>query len=673
MKIRRVTIRNFKILQDVDISFDGGLTFLNANNGCGKTTFQEAIKWCLYGPNALNLNEPLASSLAAGSSSEVEVSVKLMVEDYERDENIEITRTVIWNTVGNRAADHEVGANLQIRIDGLEKPKSAEVLQNPKVWIEANFPVSFLSYFLFDGEIMYKFFEDEVKAEVGSAIKSIARVEAVDALEEYFSKAAKKFRLAAAKEAGPDVIELNKTREAARDELHRLQTIEEPEAKARVTQWEKSKSGAARVLSRLKDAQELLRSIDEFDREGGSLNQAEQNIERLNNEFVETFLARPFLAFQPSFLSVPELVQKAKREGWYPLPFSVAALQELIEVGRCICGNHLQAGSEAERSIQRIITDRKEMGEKGVELGDLAAGVQTIEGQISEVTASIHSKNQEIANAKRQYVLLQESYQAKRLELGNLSLPDAKAAQTEYEASIVGLASASKDLKDLEERIQFQIGNVEKAEEALKQAQGQSEEQVRMEGFATRAEELAAASRHLASMAVEDVKLRIKEAMDSAFSYIGEGEFHSEISADFELDTLDASGKPAGLSEGQKMMRAYIFSIVLREVVGYQFPLLVDTPLGRLDTTNSRETANLLSEFVSSASRKDGVQIIMSMHDGEYTPYVKQHFAPVQPQELYFTYEIPAKKSVVGEGIDPTWWREPGAWRDWHDGKVAQH
>lgn len=673
MKIRRIEIRNFKILQEIDIAFDGGLTFLNANNGCGKTTFQEAIRWCLYGDHSAGDSEPLASSLATGGP-EVQVSVKIDVENPKNDEAIEISRSVLWDVARNRPSESEMGSKLRVRISGLKKAKvkGAEVLSNPRSWVEENFPASLLSYFLFDGETMYKFFEDDVKLKMGAAIKSIARVKSVDELEALFRTAAARFRSAAAKEAGPDVIEINRKREEILEGLNREREVELPEAEKRRQSWSDLKEKSKQTLSRIEDAKGLLRTIDDYERDGGLLERAADEVDRLNNQFVEDLLKRPFLAFASAFEEIPGLVDKAKRENWYPLPFSVAALEELIAEGECICGNHLKKGSEAEKAVLQIIAKRKSLGEKGVELGDLASGVQAFSSRIDEAARLIHRTNQDIIDAQTKVTDLQETYQEKISELGNLSVPAVKDAQDDYDRSTNGLNSATTDLERLREKIKIEEGNLEKADRALADARGQSAEEVRLNHLAEKADRLAAASRKLANEAIEDVKRRIKKSMDDAFHFVGEGEFQTTISEDFALDTVDSRGKPAGLSEGQKMMRAYIFSIALREVVGYQFPLLVDTPLGRLDTTNSREAANLLSEFASSAKNDDGVQIIMSMHDGEYTPYVKQHFANADPQELYFAYKVPAKQSILGEGIDPAWSKLPGAWHDWKAGKVAQ-
>jgi DNA sulfur modification protein DndD len=672
MIITQVRILNFKILENVDIEFDGGLTFLNANNGCGKTTFQEAIKWCLYGDSGPDDSEPLASKLASEHEDEVDVSVKIMVESPEKDERIEITRQVRWNVKGNRPSDSEVGGQLRIRISGLKNARAAEIVNNPRVWIEENFPSSLLSYFLFDGETMWKFFEPSVKSQMGAAIKSIAKVGEIDDLEKFFTQAAKKFRSDAAKKAGPDVITINQEYERENEELHRLTNIERPEAENEQLSWERKRQDAEKILSRLSDAKNLIEKIDEYDRPGGLLAQAKENIEARNNEFVEAFLERPYLAFRSALSEVPKLVEKAKREKWYPTPFSVAALEELLDLQRCICGNHLKPKSDAREEVLKIISERREMGEKGVELGGLASGVNELVGQVSEASQALHKENNSIKDEQEKADVLREERQRLLNALGSLSLPTAQDAQKHYDEALVQAARAQSKLEELVGKIEIQQKKVEAIRSQLTDAQGESEEELRLTRLAELAEQYAAASRVLSNEAVEDVKRRIKIAMDEAFAFIGDGEFSTSISDDFEIDTLDSKHRPAGLSEGQKMVRAYIFSIVLRKIVGYQFPLLVDTPLGRLDTRNSREAATLLSDFVSTGEESRGMQIIMSMHDAEYTPYVKQHFAGVKPQELYFYDEIPEMRSIVGEGIHHSWWELPGSWKDWKEGKVAQ-
>jgi hypothetical protein len=77
--------------------------------------------------------------------------------------------------------------------------------------------------------------------------------------------------------------------------------------------------------------------------------------------------------------------------------------------------------------------------------------------------------------------------------------------------------------------------------------------------------------------------------------------------------------------------------------------------------------SNLLTQEISESRR----QVIFLMHDGEYTPYTRKHFADSHPTEVYLAYEpgFDTKKSILGKGIDPNWLKFT-AWKDWAEEKI---
>jgi hypothetical protein len=97
--------------------------------------------------------------------------------------------------------------------------------------------------------------------------------------------------------------------------------------------------------------------------------------------------------------------------------------------------------------------------------------------------------------------------------------------------------------------------------------------------------------------------------------------------------------------------------------------LLVDTPLGRLSDEFRDELGELLTEFVAAIDDSMDSQIVFLMHDGEYTPYTQDRFVGLKPKELYFQWAVPKKQSVVGEGINPEWFKY-SAWKDRKAGKI---
>ena len=53
MKLQGSRIRNFKLLRNIDLDFstcqDTPLTVIRAENGSGKTSTLQALRWALYG------------------------------------------------------------------------------------------------------------------------------------------------------------------------------------------------------------------------------------------------------------------------------------------------------------------------------------------------------------------------------------------------------------------------------------------------------------------------------------------------------------------------------------------------------------------------------------------------------------------------------------------------
>jgi DNA sulfur modification protein DndD len=163
------------------------------------------------------------------------------------------------------------------------------------------------------------------------------------------------------------------------------------------------------------------------------------------------------------------------------------------------------------------------------------------------------------------------------------------------------------------------------------------------------------------------VRKQLEDSISKRFVRVqGCGNYRVSVTEDFDVNVFSDTGTQPELNEGSKMALAYIFSIALREVVGLSFPLIVDTPLGRVSSKNRAMLAEALYELVTSGTKH---QVILMMHDGEYSPYTKRDFAPAQPLETYLALSRDERESRLEFGIDPDWTTRD-AWKDWADGNI---
>jgi DNA sulfur modification protein DndD len=217
-----------------------------------------------------------------------------------------------------------------------------------------------------------------------------------------------------------------------------------------------------------------------------------------------------------------------------------------------------------------------------------------------------------------------------------------------------------------------QTFKVESLQKELDQATEGNKEAEQLQREAKWAREISDAAGKIHQSAIKQVRQRLQESFAEKFSVIKKGKFITEITSDFEVKTLNEFGVETELSEGEKMMKAYIFAISLREVINLGFPLVVDTPFGRLDSPNRAELAKMLSKFLEDEVSNSNRQAFFLMQDTEYTPYTRKYFEKLKPIEAYLAKDDKYEniKSDLGYGIDPDWLLYE-SWKDWAEGKIG--
>ena len=93
IKIMRMSIRNFKGIESLDINFDGKDTVISGQNRLGKTSVADAFFWCLYGKNKDNSSDSGTSGFSVRRidsdgnpvTDEVSVQVIISVDGKEKD------------------------------------------------------------------------------------------------------------------------------------------------------------------------------------------------------------------------------------------------------------------------------------------------------------------------------------------------------------------------------------------------------------------------------------------------------------------------------------------------------------------------------------------------------------------------------------------------------------
>jgi len=369
-----------------------------------------------------------------------------------------------------------------------------------------------------------------------------------------------------------------------------------------------------------------------------------------------------------------EQVKRAEDEDRLPPPFEPARIQQLIDNQKCLCGKHLAPDDEATRALQLVIERYKVASDIGRILDKAHRQVEKVEAEQVAGWKLIENRNKAVVELTGKLTALKEEKESLLIKLQGHDAASIRLFSEEKRLLDFQIEERIKEITRLDQEIERYILDIERLnKEFQKYAQAESKtEGLRRKAELTKQVHIAASSIH--QLAITQVRRELAEAVTEMFSAVKKGSFTTEITENFEVNTLHLDGSPAELSEGEKMMKAYVFAIALRQVIKLGLPLIVDTPFGRLDQYNQNELAIMLSKFLQAEKVISGQQVIFSMHDTEYTPYTHKAFAPVMPIVTYlgFTPEDSVEKwrATLGEGIDPDWF-ELTAWKDWKAGKIS--
>lgn len=652
MKLRSAHFSNFRILADVEINFDSASTntiFLNGLNGRGKTSFQQGLYWCLYGtrPEGDLANSINLSKHEKGSRVEVAFTFELGEDDFE---NVTISRFA--EVSKDELGSQKIGQT-GLAILGQPKGDSApsEPVAKPDVWLAERFPTGLQQFFLFDGESLEKFFEIHTKSAIRDAVREIAGVEAFEDLTEVLQGIVNSAR--SDKTSGSGTAESKELERQAKEKL--------------IAKLEKIDADYEIELRQLKAEQREIN--DYFERVGGN----EQHLLRdgqLSEEIEETERrireARESLHLQLIDRGVPFALRggmrevfvearKAEQNNELPPPFNKSLMREILTLGQCVCGEPVAEGSKRHKHIEDEIERHAEADELGRKILNTLEYAKSLETNSVDFFSTLEAQSASIARADKELKEKRDEKKILTALLSGVNKSETEEKRRRRDSLQDLIPEKIKEQSLNQDQIAREKALADKLDKDVRKLTGASARNRKLDALISLASSLIEAAVSAKAAAVATVQSRLEESVNREFSALKEGTFRTRITDEFEVQTLGPDGKKVALSSGENMMKAYVFAIALREVVGFKFPLIVDTPFGRLDDENRERLVDMIARMVGLKGQKAGNQVVFLMHNAEYTPHIREAFKKTKPQELYLHWTVAEGQSQVGQGVDPEW------------------
>lgn len=601
------------------------ITLVGGMNGRGKTTILDAVFLCLYGRKATEYitgkKEAYASVLQdhinkSAPDQRTYITLEFALDD-ETSSVISITRA--WKKAGKR-----IDTTLDVLKDGLRDEYLSE---NWEYYVEELIPFGIAKFFFFDNEKISQIADDEAFDKVKDSIKSVMGVTTIESLCAHISKIAKgKTEALKAFQDSESQSEFNELTSQLNEIENNIRTVKDRRASL-VPLLEK-------LLVDLENAEQ------EFWKKGGNLGLNKAEIEKQKEHLRTVEAENKLRAINAASSPVTPLclckslvvdaynaamADEKNRAKQYSEPIVTALYNGLMS--RC----QAEFGQMKFYDTLKGIIDRQfqeyrapQCAAAPIELSPLSLSL--IERLINEeytkiVTLAHHLREQRETNEN---LLLQldvhlnsSADQAGAVELLD-TIKDFEAQKGRYEA---GIAKCDEELHTLQTQHAAIEGKRNKAMLKIASQADAKDDNGRILQYATMTLEVM----HEFITRLQAQKVHKLEAnIAKCFQYLAQKQ---AIITSITIDpvTLDITLRDYDggvllkdqLSAGEKQMFAISILWGLALTSGYKLPVIIDTPMARLD---SAHRTNFINRYLPNASSQ---VIVLSTDEEVYGQYLE--------------------------------------------------
>lgn len=188
--------------------------------------------------------------------------------------------------------------------------------------------------------------------------------------------------------------------------------------------------------------------------------------------------------------------------------------------------------------------------------------------------------------------------------------------------------------------------------EAIQKAASKNAESVKANNKADFAEEAAKVAKELYETMNTQVREAVSSSLENRFkSMVWKKNYFDKVSIDsnFKVSVQNKNGIELldVLSSGETACLAFAFSLTLSKEAGLNFPMVVDTPMGRLGQDVQVNLADVLVDATQGKDDSPNHQIILLMTDTEYTERVAPVFAKRRPKILQINFDTSTEETTV--------------------------
>jgi len=627
MNISKIELENFrqyrgKINLEFDTDSKKNIVIILGVNGAGKSNLYNAITWCLYGveehskhrDGALKrLNESKRNDMKTEAYANVNVKITFSGRSPLIVERKQLFVKTATGGLYEQPDEHKVW----FLKDGNWKPSN-----QPSATVNAMLPEGIRKFFFFDGEQLDDFFKPGLqgKGKIEKAINDVSGVDVIDKTVEHLEVVERRLRRSGSK-SSPEL-------EIIQKKMNDLQ-IDMDERKVEITDKKKQASFLDIEIEKCESIVKTfpVKEISAYqkDREG-----LDKDLKLLNEELDKNKLERiekivdngPYVFARKAYLKSKQTIDDATDSGQLPPQIRGTFVKELLDGGHCICGMDIEHEGPHRKKVEGYLRDAKwsmvdqaaidlkwkfdtriaKVSSTSKELLEIGRKISEYEARLEEKQMALKEISEKLKNVDSEEIVRVEKnrndFSKQKSKIGN-TLAILKSQQNE------GMA----EMKDLKDELNTEMRKYQQLEVTSK----------KMDLAASALEVLQT----LRNEYISEVRDSISSNTDKYFKeLIWKKKEYNEvvIDEDFDLQVFNKfnNNVKLDLSAGERQVLALSFMSALKDITGYEAPVIIDTPMGRISKKPKDNIAECLPRYL-----KD-TQLILLVTDSEYTSSVKE-------------------------------------------------
>lgn len=644
MIINKLQLHNFGVYaSDNTFVFNSEkpVVLIGGMNGRGKTTFLEAILLALYGKNSFAVQASIhgaygkylkAHTNIADGTNESFVELEFSIEEDGKNNIYTVNRS--WNTNVKNIKD-----KVTVKKNGND---DSFLAKNWTMFVESILPSALANFYFFDGEKIAELAESDTSIQMKSSIKALLGINVIDLLENDITRIIKKMDTEQTDSYnGSYIEELRRIKDEKADILKQIDD--------NIVELEKKLSRTNKKIDK---------KTEEFNAKGGQIASQSQELfsERIKlnseiNKIQETYLE--LAAGELPLLMVEDLLSsiKGKAETERENKSMSVAVRKINQMFKEYSYKTQQSSDEIAQFIKYLKKQAKKKQTKSVfdlsENGYIQLSM-LLSNQLENTQNSYNfSKVNEQKIKKRineidNYLSVDIDEKAiarlyKRIgELQNERMNIEIQIEAKKKQRITANGECQKATTEFNRCVDKAIASMERGDDVQ-----------RIHKYALKAQQLAA--RYKIELQRSKIS-NLADTMTKCYKKIlGKKNLIDRIEMDAEtLDYhyIDVNGNEvmkSGLSAGEKQLMVIAMLWALAECSNKMLPVIIDTPLARLDSLHRKA---LIERYFPNASSQTVILSTDSEIDSNYYNIIK----PFVSNEFTLVYDENKKRSYVRTG-----------------------